>query len=228
MTTHPLKASWRYPAGGDFYALRSWGQHAAQDYAVGPVPCYAMRTGIVKAAAWAGNAGNLVVIDHHDGSRSRYAHLSKVEVFVGQSVAEGQRIGVTGNTGDTGGGPPYGYHLHFAVWMPTLTSALRVQRDPYKTQGWYAVDPEIVLKAEEPAPETEPPAQQEEDMEVLIHSERDKLWYLFTTGKDQVTGIPGQENEGWLKALMAKGVKQVAMSDDLIDDIPFLDPERFK
>lgn len=130
------------------------------------------------------------------------------------------------------------WHREQAALYPHLVRTVYGHRDmtgptsPHPDVGWtacpgrhlYALKPEWSwLPALDPEEDD-----QEDDMEVLLHSERDKVWYLFTTGKDQVTGLPGQESEGWLKALMAKGVKQVAMSDDLIDDIPFLDPARFK
>ena len=54
--------------------------------------------------------GNYVVINHHSGYRTLYAHLHVVRVRVGDSVATGQRIGDVGNTGRS-----TGPHLHFAV-----------------------------------------------------------------------------------------------------------------
>jgi murein DD-endopeptidase MepM/ murein hydrolase activator NlpD len=50
----------------------------------------------------------LVEIDHGNGYRSRYAHLSSQAVSVGQSVARGQKIGNVGNTGGSSGA-----HLHY-------------------------------------------------------------------------------------------------------------------
>jgi murein DD-endopeptidase MepM/ murein hydrolase activator NlpD len=53
---------------------------------------------------------NYVTIDHPDGSATLYAHLSSVEVKVGDVVAAGQEIGLSGRTGYTQCRP----HLHFA------------------------------------------------------------------------------------------------------------------
>jgi murein DD-endopeptidase MepM/ murein hydrolase activator NlpD len=55
---------------------------------------------------------NFVMVRHDDGTVARYIHLQHrgVLVAVGQRVAQGERIGLTGNTGDTGGP-----HLHFDV-----------------------------------------------------------------------------------------------------------------
>jgi hypothetical protein len=52
--------------------------------------------------------GRWVEIDHGNGYRTRYAHLSKQSVSVGQNVAQGQKIGEVGNTGGSSGA-----HLHY-------------------------------------------------------------------------------------------------------------------
>ncbi len=54
--------------------------------------------------------GNYVVIDHGDGTTSKYCHLSHVDVNVGETVAQGQLIGKSGSTGMSRGA-----HLHFEV-----------------------------------------------------------------------------------------------------------------
>jgi murein DD-endopeptidase MepM/ murein hydrolase activator NlpD len=56
------------------------------------------------------SAANFVTIYHADGTATLYAHLSKVSVHVGQVVASGQVIGLSGKTGFTDCEP----HLHFA------------------------------------------------------------------------------------------------------------------
>lgn len=57
--------------------------------------------------------GNVIVIEHEDSSRAGYWHLqfNGVLVNVGDSVKEGEVIGLSGNTGYT-----YFPHLHFIVW----------------------------------------------------------------------------------------------------------------
>lgn len=56
--------------------------------------------------------GQTVVIDHGNGFSTRYAHMSAVDVTVGEHVYRGQRIGVSGNSGCT-----TGPHLHFGVYL---------------------------------------------------------------------------------------------------------------
>ncbi len=73
-------------------------------------PVRAARTGIVTRAGWWGTYGNVVVLDHGDGSETRYAHLSSVLVRVGQALRQGDVLGKVGSTGAS-----TGPHLHFEV-----------------------------------------------------------------------------------------------------------------
>ena len=57
-------------------------------------------------------AGNLVTLGHPDGWSTRHYHLSRVDVRPGQSVRQGQQIGLTGNSGSVNGP-----HLHFETWQ---------------------------------------------------------------------------------------------------------------
>lgn len=66
--------------------------------------------GRVVAAGPFGGYGNQVLLQHADGSQTRYAHLSRVGVSVGQTVAAGEPVGAVGNTGVS-----TGPHLHFEV-----------------------------------------------------------------------------------------------------------------
>lgn len=67
--------------------------------------------GVVTFAGWDGGYGNKVVINHNNGFRTVYAHLSSINVSVGQTVKRGQSIGVMGSTGNS-----TGVHLHFEMY----------------------------------------------------------------------------------------------------------------
>ncbi|WP_442597209.1 peptidoglycan DD-metalloendopeptidase family protein [Neobacillus sp. D3-1R] len=67
--------------------------------------------GVVVFAGWDGGYGNKIIVDHQNGYRTVYAHLSSIGVNVGQTVPKGSQIGVMGSTGDS-----TGTHLHFEVY----------------------------------------------------------------------------------------------------------------
>ena len=74
-------------------------------------PIYATRSGTVSVAAYqAGGAGNYVQINHGDGYKSIYMHMTHYIVKVGQYVSQGQVIGYCGSTGGSSGP-----HLHFGI-----------------------------------------------------------------------------------------------------------------
>ena len=68
--------------------------------------------GVVIQAGWEGSFGYLVTVDHGGGVLTRYAHLSHIDVFLGETVTPGDLIGFVGNTG-LSSGP----HLHFEIIM---------------------------------------------------------------------------------------------------------------
>ncbi|MFF8613737.1 M23 family metallopeptidase [Streptomyces sp. NPDC015350] len=91
-------------------------KHSGQDFAV-PVgtEVEAAHGGtVVKAGPNGGGDGpaygNAVVIRHANGTYSQYAHLSKIDVRVGEAVKTGERIALSGNTGNSSGP-----HLHFEI-----------------------------------------------------------------------------------------------------------------
>lgn len=108
-------------ASGWIWPLRSrvtsefgmrWGRlHAGIDLAAAPgTPVQAAKSGRVILAGWEGAYGLSVVIDHGDGSRSRYAHASAVLVQTGDWVNQGEPVIRVGSTGRT-----TGPHLHFEI-----------------------------------------------------------------------------------------------------------------
>ena len=75
----------------------------------------ASNAGVVVFAEYLGIYGNTVVVDHGYGLMTLYSHLSRMDVEVGQEVAAGERLGLSGETGMAGGD-----HLHFAVLVGGL------------------------------------------------------------------------------------------------------------
>ncbi len=66
---------------------------------------------VVYAGYDAGGLGNLVAIDHGFGYITRYGHMSKINVRIGQDVSRGDLVGLVGSTGYS-----TGPHLHYEIW----------------------------------------------------------------------------------------------------------------
>ncbi len=96
-----------YYASGSKHSTR-YGYKNAIDIAGGG-NVYAAASGTIETVAYqSGGFGNYIVIKHTDGTRTLYAHLKSYCVKKGQSVTQGQTIGVMGSTGKSSG-----THLHF-------------------------------------------------------------------------------------------------------------------
>jgi murein DD-endopeptidase MepM/ murein hydrolase activator NlpD len=98
-------SSHHYLSGTDFTSY-----HAGIDIAAGfGEAVYAADSGVI---VWAGpnnyGYGNMIIVDHGNGWQTLYGHLSQWNVSCGQSVAQGQVIGLAGSTGNS-----TGPHLHF-------------------------------------------------------------------------------------------------------------------
>ncbi|WP_030801705.1 M23 family metallopeptidase [Streptomyces sp. NRRL S-337] len=91
-------------------------KHSGQDFVVpsGTVVKAVHQGTVIKAGPWGGGDGpaygNAIVIQHANGVYTQYAHLSAIQVHVGQQVGAGQQIGLSGSTGNS-----TGPHLHFEV-----------------------------------------------------------------------------------------------------------------
>lgn len=99
-------ASGRITQGYSFY-------HRAIDIAnQGGGPILAADAGVITAAGWPSSwgYGNRIIIDHGNGFETLYAHLSVIQVQVGQRVNRGDVIGQMGTTGRS-----TGIHLHFEI-----------------------------------------------------------------------------------------------------------------
>ena len=66
--------------------------------------------GVVEKASYGSGYGNYVVVNHNNGYKTLYAHLSNISVNVGQTVPKGAVLGTMGSTGRS-----TGIHLHFEV-----------------------------------------------------------------------------------------------------------------
>jgi len=85
--------------------------HKGIDWAVAKgTAVYASSGGKVTKAGWGSGYGYVVYIQHPDGKETRYGHLSKVLVSPGQTVKQGDKIALSGNTGVS-----TGPHLHFEI-----------------------------------------------------------------------------------------------------------------
>jgi murein DD-endopeptidase MepM/ murein hydrolase activator NlpD len=73
-------------------------------------PVLATADGVVESAEWNGNYGNLLVLDHGFGIKTRYGHLSAFVARAGARVHRGDLVGYVGATGRT-----TGPHLHYEI-----------------------------------------------------------------------------------------------------------------
>lgn len=108
--------SWLHAPITSLYGVkRSTGAHQGQDFGVSKdTPIGVPAPGKVVTASTDDVNGNFVVVEHPDGTRSSYSHLSAFNVKPGQVVDAGEVIGLSGNTGRVRG-KGGGYHLHFGA-----------------------------------------------------------------------------------------------------------------
>ncbi len=95
MRFHPILQKWRAHLGTDFAAPTG-------------TPARTVGDGVVSFAGVQGGYGNVVIIKHRNDHETLYAHLSKINVRVGQKVSQSDTIGLVGSTGWS-----TGPHLHF-------------------------------------------------------------------------------------------------------------------
>jgi murein DD-endopeptidase MepM/ murein hydrolase activator NlpD len=110
----PSQAGLIWPVNGPItspFGPRWGGFHPGIDIGVPTgTPIHAAATGTVIYCGWESGYGNLVVIDHHNGIATAYAHQSRIGVTCNQDVSQGEVIGYVGCTGFC-----TGPHLHFEV-----------------------------------------------------------------------------------------------------------------
>ena len=111
----------RNPFGGAGFEY-----HEGQDIeAAQGTPVSAAATGTVTAAGTQNGYGQVVYIDHGNGLSTRYGHLSKINVTVGQTIRRGEVLGLSGSTGRS-----TGPHLHYEV---------RINNEPVDPVGYLPV-----------------------------------------------------------------------------------------
>ena len=92
-------------------SMWSSGYHTGVDFVVPTgTSLKAVAAGTVVSAGWGGAYGNQVVVRLADGHYAQYGHMSQISVSAGQTVTEGQQIGLSGATGNV-----TGPHLHFEI-----------------------------------------------------------------------------------------------------------------
>ena len=98
--------------GGRFHPILNYfGAHNGVDYGTPQgTPVWAVADGAVTRAGWDNGGGNMICVKHVLSLETCYLHLSKIEVKVGQRVAQKTVIGESGTTGLS-----TGPHLHFAM-----------------------------------------------------------------------------------------------------------------
>lgn len=111
---YPVPSAYAKITTGLYYSNGSY--HGGVDFGSGGIagqPVYAVKSGtVILALALTTSYGNYVVIDHHDGTYTLYAHGQAGSICVSpdQSVSQGQQIMKVGSTGNSTGA-----HLHFEV-----------------------------------------------------------------------------------------------------------------
>ncbi|MCL2832209.1 MAG: M23 family metallopeptidase [Treponema sp.] len=96
---------------------RGWQFHNGLDIGVpAGTTIKAAMAGRVAFAGYDDSYGNYIIISHHSGYRTLYAHLSVISVKSGAYVAAGEKIGLVGTTGLS-----TGPHLHFTVFKDGVT-----------------------------------------------------------------------------------------------------------
>ncbi len=116
--SHPIKGVSGYfidpvPTGQKTQGLHGPGHRGIDIGAPTGTPIYAAAGGkvLIAKTGWSGGYGNMAIIQHPNGTKTLYAHMSKLKAKTGDSVTQGEIIGNVGSTGHS-----TGPHLHFEVF----------------------------------------------------------------------------------------------------------------
>lgn len=102
-----------WPVNGGYISCPIWGYtgHTGTDIAApAGTTIWASKGGTVAYAGWSNGYGYNILINHGDGTKTRYAHCSSLAVYTGQQVSQGQVVGYVGQTGWASGN-----HCHFEI-----------------------------------------------------------------------------------------------------------------
>ena len=121
-----------FPSGKYYYitnvgATHGTGRHAIDFSMVTGTQVSAMKSGTVRRVSTFSDGGNFIAVDHGSFC-SFYIHLSEFRTYVGNYVAQGEIIGLSGNTGNS-----TGPHLHVSI-MPDSNNTC-----PYNAQSEYPI-----------------------------------------------------------------------------------------
>lgn len=115
---HPLQNLSGYfinplPTGHKTQGLHGPGHRGIDIGAPKGTPIYAAAAGKVLIAnmGWSGGYGNMVILQHPNGTKTLYGHMTKLGTSTGAEVKQGEIIGYVGSTGHS-----TGPHLHFEVF----------------------------------------------------------------------------------------------------------------
>lgn len=102
-----------WPVNGGYISCPIWGYsgHTGTDIAApAGTTIWASKGGTIAYAGWSNGYGYNILINHGDGTKTRYAHCSSLAVYTGQQVSQGQVVGYVGQTGWASGN-----HCHFEI-----------------------------------------------------------------------------------------------------------------
>lgn len=117
-SSHPIQNFVGYfinpvPNGHKTQGLHGPGNRGIDIGAPTGTPIYASASGkvLIAKTGWSGGYGNMVIVQHPNGTKTLYAHMSKLGTHTGDSVKQGEIIGYVGSTGHS-----TGPHVHFEVY----------------------------------------------------------------------------------------------------------------
>lgn len=200
-----LTADWVWPAEGvvtDLYGTRH-GHHKGIDIAGEfKTPIHSVDKGVVTKSYYSGSYGHVVFIKHENNLETVYAHLNTRNVKEGQTVQQGDIIGLMGNTGDSSG-----VHLHFEIHEEKWTYGKENAVDPVLALGEAAVGQPVVAmeqKSNEVSLETIAKLRLTDDTINGSHGEKVIVESEKMNGPNSVAAVP-PSNEKQVKHTVQRG-----------------------